>query len=376
MTLFKRPDSSVWWTEFEFQSVRYRRSTETTDRKVAKDVEKKLRAEVHAQVVLGRTEEMSFGKATASYWTVKVEPDKASNLSSTFTTNEYRMEALLTHFGKDTKLSAITGATINAYKAKLLGDGKTRGTFNRHLGLLLAILNYARKELHALAEVPEVSKEREPEGRVKWLHEDEEAALLDACKGDLRDLVLFLMDTGGRRGDALQLQWSEVHLEPLPGFARFEKTKTDKPRSVPLTKRVREMLLARKEKRSGDAVFPYDPVDLTRPESREGSRGKRTKDGTEGLRSAWEKARATALTALRKARTEAAEKAGTHADLKTELEGLRMHDLRHHFASRLAMKGQPLYNIGELLGHKKPNTTKRYAHLQPKALEASIDALN
>ena len=45
------------------------------------------------------------------------------------------------------------------------------------------------------------------------------------------------------------------------------------------------------------------------------------------------------------------------------LDGVRLHDLRHTFASRALALGEGLPMIGDLLGHRKVNTTARYAHL-------------
>lgn len=51
------------------------------------------------------------------------------------------------------------------------------------------------------------------------------------------------------------------------------------------------------------------------------------------------------------------------------------HDLRHTFASRLAMAGVPLRTIGELLGHKTLAMTMRYAHLAPAHLRDAVECL-
>jgi len=52
---------------------------------------------------------------------------------------------------------------------------------------------------------------------------------------------------------------------------------------------------------------------------------------------------------------------------------LRLHDLRHSYASFLVNAGRSLYEVQKLLGHHDPKVTMRYAHLSPGAL---IEAAN
>lgn len=56
------------------------------------------------------------------------------------------------------------------------------------------------------------------------------------------------------------------------------------------------------------------------------------------------------------------------------LEGLRVHDLRHSFASALVNKGMTLYDVKEALGHSSMVTTQRYAHLAPQRLMQAVSA--
>lgn len=53
------------------------------------------------------------------------------------------------------------------------------------------------------------------------------------------------------------------------------------------------------------------------------------------------------------------------------LENVRLHDLRHTFASHLASANLPLTVIGRLMGHTQAQTTHRYAHLQDAPLKAA-----
>lgn len=62
-------------------------------------------------------------------------------------------------------------------------------------------------------------------------------------------------------------------------------------------------------------------------------------------------------------------------DTEAKLRNLHWHDLRHTFASRLRMKGAPLEDIADLLGHKSLTITKRYAHLGPNKLHAVVSLL-
>jgi integrase len=58
-----------------------------------------------------------------------------------------------------------------------------------------------------------------------------------------------------------------------------------------------------------------------------------------------------------------------------QIKNFRWHDLRHTFASRLRMKGVPLEDIGDLLGHKSLTMTRRYVHLGPNKLHAVVSLL-
>ena len=60
---------------------------------------------------------------------------------------------------------------------------------------------------------------------------------------------------------------------------------------------------------------------------------------------------------------------------EAEIRNFRWHDLRHTFASRLRMKGAPLEDIADLLGHKSLTMTRRYAHLGPNKLHAVVSLL-
>jgi site-specific recombinase XerD len=61
---------------------------------------------------------------------------------------------------------------------------------------------------------------------------------------------------------------------------------------------------------------------------------------------------------------------------KAKIQDFHWHDLRHTFASRLAMRGVDLRAIAELMGHKTIQMTMRYAHLAPGYLADAVRTLD
>lgn len=350
MAVFKRPGSAKWQIEFEYNGVPYRFSSKTADKRLAEEIEWQKRADVVRQHRIGATVTMTLGAAIKRYWTDVVQPSMPTNLSSTALSTRSRLKRLAAHFKAGTHLQQITATKISEWKTSMLEAGKKPGTVDRYLDLLRSMLLKAKHEWGALADVPVIGrmKLKKKNSRERFLTAEEEAALLKHADPDLADLIAVALDTGGRRGDLLQLRWQDVLFDER--LVAFLFTKNDEPRSVPMTDRVRKILEMRK---SLPRPFPYDPTRLVRSDSRKGSRGRARKDRQPGMRSAWETART-----------------------KAGLGDVRFHDLRHTFASRLVMRGVDLYRVGILLGHKDPKTTKRYSHLEPRVLRDAIAVLN
>lgn len=105
-----------------------------------------------------------------------------------------------------------------------------------------ALLAFAR-EAGAGNEVLTFGPDVPDAGRVRWPTDDEEARLLAAAPKRLADLVVFHVETGARKADALRPTWRHVHLpRDGRGAVHFHQTKKDPPRGVPLTKRTRAVL--------------------------------------------------------------------------------------------------------------------------------------
>ena len=137
--------------------------------------------------------------------------------------------------------------------------------------------------------------------------------------------IRLLVLTGCRRGEILNLGWADV--DRTAGDLRLRDAKAG-PRMAPLTAPVLRVL---------DAIPPQEenPWVIT---------GQKAGAGLTGLHYYWRSIR---------------ERAG--------LADVRIHDLRHSYASRALALGESLYTIGKLLGHASVATSARYAHLMREA---------
>jgi integrase len=143
--------------------------------------------------------------------------------------------------------------------------------------------------------------------------------------------VRLLMLTGARKSEILGLRWEWIDFER--GCLRLPDSKTGA-KAIPLGAPALELLASLPRIEGNPHVLPGD-----KPERH-----------LVGLQKAWERIR---------------KRAG--------LEDVRLHDLRHSFASVAVAGGDSLYLVGKLLGHQQSRTTERYAHLADDPLRAVAD---
>ncbi|MCL4322647.1 MAG: site-specific integrase [Deltaproteobacteria bacterium] len=166
--------------------------------------------------------------------------------------------------------------------------------------------------------------------RLKTLSDEDINKLINGATNKLtQDLIAFLIYTGCRKGEALNLKWDDADLQN--GVIAIKGTKTKYDRHVPISKPVKELL--NNIERKSDYVFC----------------DKNNKKLTDFKRSFH--------TACRNA----------------GLKDMHIHDLRHVFASKMVMNGTSLYITGEFLGHRTTQMTKRYSHLIPDTLNKAVD---
>jgi len=244
----------------------------------------------------------------------------------------------LPFFGHYT-LEEVSSGLICRYKSRRLQEGAKPATLNRELSVAKHAFNLGLKEWEWCKENPfcKVKMERENNARDRVLGYDEEERLLDVCPKWLGEIVTFALHTGARMGEILELTWRDVDL-----FRRvvvIQQSKAGKPKIIPLTPTAMEVLKAKVKVRHINTSLVFSSNNATRISNR-------------NLQRAF-------YVALKKA----------------QVEGLRFHDLRHTFASRLAMAGKDLYVIQKLLGHKEPRMVQRYAHHSVESLRNGIEVL-
>jgi len=196
------------------------------------------------------------------------------------------------------------------------------------------------------ADNPVKGLERNPEQpRHRYLTDAELEQLFAALAAEpdqqCVNIVRLLLLTGARFGEVAAMRWAHLDLGEQPVWTKpAPAVKQAKLHRVPLSREVRDMLLAikaRPERNISPYVFPVrnrwgHPRDVKR---------------------SWARIRKSA-----------------------DLGDLRIHDLRHSFASLLVSAGYGLPMIGALLGHSQPQTTARYAHLIDTAQRQATEHLD
>lgn len=215
-------------------------------------------------------------------------------------------------------------------------------TVVRYLSSLSHAFAIAVKDWEWMQENPvmKISKPKISNGGTRFRSDDEKEKLLQACRESeskgLYPIVILALSTGMRRGEIMNLKWSDVDLDR--GSIFLQVTKNGERRFIPLIGTALDLLRSKYTNQAvGSLVFPA-PHSSSKPID---------------IRSAWE-------TALRKA----------------GISNFRFHDLRHTAASYLAMNQASLLEIGTLLGHKTVQMTKRYAHLSNAHIHSTAARLN
>lgn len=270
-------------------------------------------------------------------------------------------QIIKTHFEDflDYRLDQITPKLIEKWQTDTLAEGLKPSSINRALNPLRAIMTIAVEkeylDIHPLKRCKNLKLTDDIKER--YLQPDEEKRLREQLEvwntkkllqlspdenrvyGDhVMPIVLVALNTGMRKGEIFKLTWSNVSFENNIITVAGETAKSSKKRHINMNKETQRVLdnWGKQSSRRG-LVFP-NPVN-----------GKPLVD----IKSMWK-------SILKDA----------------DIQGFRFHDLRHTFASKLVIKGAPLYMVQKLLGHSTLEMTMRYAHLSPESTAQAVALLD
>jgi integrase len=238
------------------------------------------------------------------------------------------------------RLNQITRQQIQTFHTSLKAQGLSASTCNHYAKLLKSSLNLAidwnMLEVNPAARVPLFHEDNKLEN---YLNEAELDRLLTVLRTDenrtICQIVLFLLSTGARLNEALSARWDQVDIDRRVWKIPASNSKSKRIRSVPLNDSAIEVL------HQLDTQAQYDHVFINRQT---------------GL----------PYTTIAKVWGRLRRKAG--------LPHLRIHDLRHQYASFLVNSGRTLYEVQQILGHSDPSVTQRYAHLSTRSLQEAANS--
>jgi integrase len=347
MSIFKR--GSVYWYHFLFNGEHVQKSTKQGNPRTARQIEAAHRTAL-AKGEVGITERKvaPLFSALAQRFISHVET-RHENKPQTVVFYASKLSRLL-EFAPiaSARIDRIDEGTIEEY---VVARRATVGpaTVNRELATLRRMLRLAHewKEIQRVPRIRLLSGERV---RDFVLSRKQEEIYLAACRQPLHDIAVLMLETGLRIGETINLEWTDIILEPVNGarfgFLRVREGKSKNARRViPLTDRASAMLSSRRESGSSRFVFA-------------------NREGNPYV--------GTSLNHL-------------HRDVcAPKVEGKRrpifpadfvLHSLRHTMLTRLGESGVDAFTIMRIAGHSSIVVSQRYIHPTPEAVERAFERL-
>jgi len=286
-----------------------------------------------------------------------LEQGIATKKASTIATDRGRIERHIKPLLGKKKVPEVTRGDIKRFmqdvaNGKTATDVKTglrgraivkggKGTASRTIGLLGGIFSFAVDcgfiEVNPVRGIKRYTDRRGD----RYLSQQELVALGQALRDGLKNglnpqaiaILKLLIFTGARKGEIESLRWEEVDFDS--GYLRLSDSKTGQ-KAIPLNAAALKILKDIPHQQGSLFVFPAH----------------RSNGYYEGTPKIWRIIRSNA-----------------------GLENVRLHDLRHSFASFAVSGGASLPVIGALLGHANSSTTQRYAHLHDDPLKMATEAV-
>lgn len=326
-----RRSSGIYYADFRtLDGQRINKSLGTTNREEAKRKDLVLRSQYKLvfddEIIEEETEkiENSLWQMTQEHYRNKWQYGARSGKEQLS-----QMKKIISITG-NVDVNKITYEVVEELKQQLLKTGMKQATVNRHLHALSGVLKHA-SDRGCLRLLPKIRVYKEKAHRIKVYTPKEEAEIMKAASTDMKDLIQVLLHTGARLSEILTLQTQDVNFDS--GLIHIWINKGDRPRSVPMTKAVQEILTRRISASDVPFNISMDKVQIEWRYIRRQCKREHDKEFV-------------------------------------------IHALRHTCASRLVRAGIDLYVVKEILGHSTIKITERYAHLDPNQLKSAIDIFN
>jgi len=327
--VYQRPDSPFWWCSYSDAAGKRAR------RKLAGAHTRTQAVKMLDAIRVQEEKARTLGVRAATDITTEAlferykRHQKARVRSSTYERLGGILDTLKARLPQQAK--AITRRTVAEY-IEARAESVKPGTVAKEMSVLKHCLKLAVEwgELNqnpaAGARLPKL-----PPGKTRYLTPGELKAALQAAPEWMRAPMAFAACTGVRRGEMLSLRWMDVDATNRRLYLR--ETKNGALRILPLSAAALQVLGSLPQGAAGDPVFAGVDAD--------------------------------------------------HLSVYTKRVFARLgipdasfHTLRHTAASWLVQQGVDLYAVGQILGHKTPRMTQRYAHLSPDYMAASVGKLD
>ena len=336
-------DKGTWWIEFSLQGHYIHQSIPgaRTQAQVHR-AESRLREAIYER-------KYDPGKKLFSEFVDEIFLPWSTSNKRSYREDEQRSVTLKEFFGEK-HLRDIKPMMIEKFKRERLATPtkhdteerprpRTPASVNRDLACLSKILSMAfDNELIDSNPMRRVRLLKESPSRERFITADEEVKLFAKLSGrrdHIRSVVTVALNTGMRRGEILDLQWEHVNF--IARTILVARSKTGKPRTIPMNDRVFEELKALKQDAgTRDFVFSVSKTGVN----------------IDSIKTGWRNACAAA-----------------------GLVDLRFHDTRHTFATRLRANGVHEWDIRDLLGHTTTCMTSVYTHQTPANLRQAVTTL-
>jgi integrase len=326
--VFQRKDRSGWWVSYmDTSGQRRKEKVVGHTRTQALTMLSAIKTRVERDKVLGVKAASEI--TTADLLTRYKRHQKTRLRSTTFDRLDGILQTLKASLPE--KAKEITRKTVAEY-ISLRAETVAPGTVQKEVTTLKHALKLAvewellQSNVAQGAKLPKI-----PQGRTRYLSPSELKMALASAPEWMRLPLALAAFTGMRRGELLSLRWTDVDLENRRLYLR--ETKNGSLRVLPLNELAFRLLATLPQSAPGDLVL----VDV---------------DG---------------------------QKLSVYTRRLFQRLGIKdasFHSLRHTAASWLVMQGVDLYAVGQLLGHRTPRMTQRYAHLSPQYMAGAVGKLD